>query len=82
MQLDPLGVMAVHVMDSESDDYLTFSRMTENGRRFVVRGYHDRLMEDDDGVVIKVKEFIATATVQATRSVKLSPRKKQLFTPT
>jgi len=79
VQLDPLGVTAVHVMDSESDDYLTFARMAENDRRFVMRGYHDRLMEDDDGQVIKVKEFIATATVQATRSVKLSPRKKQLF---
>ena len=71
---------AVHVMDSEGDDYLTFARMAESNRRFVMRGDHDRLMEDDDGQVIKLKEFIATATVQATRSVKLSPRKKQLFT--
>jgi IS4 transposase len=78
-QLGDTHVAAIHVMDSEGDDYLTFSLLAEKGQRFVVRGYHDRLMRDARGQMSKVKEFVATSTIQATRSVKLSPRKKQLF---
>jgi hypothetical protein len=78
-QLEDTRVAAIHVMDSEGDDYLTFALLAENRRRFVVRGYHDRLMVDAFGEKSKVKEFVATSTVQAKRSVKLSPRKKQLF---
>jgi hypothetical protein len=78
-QLEDTRAAAVHVMDSEGDDYLTFALLAENQQRFVVRGYHDRLMKDPSGKTSKLKEFVATSTVQAKRSVKLSPRKKQLF---
>jgi IS4 transposase len=78
-QLEETRVAAVHVMDSEGDDYLTFALLAEKRQRFVVRGYHDRLMEDAFGKTSKVKEFVATSIIQARRSVKLSPRKKQLF---
>jgi len=78
-ELEDTRVAAVHVMDSEGDDYLTFSLLAEKGQRFVVRGYHDRLMRDALGQTSKVKEFVATSTIQAKRTVKLSPRRKQLF---
>jgi hypothetical protein len=78
-QLGDTRAAAIHVMDSEGDDYLTFALLAEKKQRFVVRGYHDRLMQDALGQTSKVKEFVATSTIQAKRSVKLSPRKKQLF---
>lgn len=78
-QLEELGVTAIHVMDSEGDDYLTFAHLFENTQRFVVRGWHGRRVEDGHGGIVKVKDFISTARIFATRTVKLSPRKKQLF---
>jgi hypothetical protein len=78
-QLEDTRVGAVHVMDSEGDDYLTFALLAGKQQRFVVRGYHDRWMLDASGTASKLKEFVATSVVQAKRSVKLSPRKKQLF---
>jgi hypothetical protein len=79
-QLKDAEVSAVHVMDSEGDDYALFGRLASNQQRFVIRGYQDRLMHDASGNTSKVKEFVATATVQAERSVKLSPRSKPTFT--
>jgi len=78
-QLEDTRVAAIHVMDSEGDDYLTFALLAEKAQRFVIRGYHDRLMKDALGQTSKVKDFVATSIIQARRSVKLSPRKKQLF---
>jgi hypothetical protein len=77
-QLDEWGVSAIHLMDSDGDDYLTLAKMAGNERRFVVRGFQNRFMQTESGLC-NVKEFIATSRVQVKRSVKLSARKKQLF---
>lgn len=78
-RLAELGVSAIHLMDSEGDDYLTFARMIEKTRRFVVRGFQNRKAFDARGRASKVKEFMSQARIYAQRSVKLSPRKKQIF---
>jgi hypothetical protein len=73
------NVTAIHVMDSEGDDYALFDQLASNQSHFVIRGYHDRVMKSAAGKLLKVKEFIATAEVQVERMATLSPRKEQTF---
>jgi len=73
------GVSAIHVMDSEGDDYSTFASLAERGERFVIRGFQGRKTQLSGGATVTVKQFVAAAPAVATRTVKLSQRKKQAY---
>lgn len=63
----------IHVMDREGDSYEIFSKLVGDGRRFVVRLAHDRLVEGSR--FTHLFESINVAEVVAERVVKLSRRK-------
>lgn len=77
--LSETGTTAVHIMDSEADDFTLLYELAARSRRFVVRGYHDRKMIEAIDGASRVKEFGATLPVSFERYVGLSKRKTRMF---
>lgn len=77
--LSDSNVSAVHVMDSEADDFSLMAPLAEKGRRFVIRSFQDRTMPEEILGTNKLRKFIASATVACSRSVKLSRRINPAF---
>jgi len=67
----------VHLMDREGDAYELLSRMVHDGRRFVVRCGHDRVLTElgaDERTRLKLSDAAARASDVAEREVPLSRR--------
>ena len=67
---------AIHVMDSEADDYRLLNQLIECSRRFVVRLCYDRVLVDDkmNRRDKKLRDFVADQVPVCTRSIKLSAK--------
>ena len=59
-------------MDREADSYDLFSKLSENGYRFVIRLCYNRVIEE--GQVRKLFDFMDQVEVYAERDVQLSKR--------
>jgi hypothetical protein len=64
----------IHVMDSEADNYSLMSHFSESDERFVIRLYHERMLDPAESDVRLLSESIATAPTVAIRTVELSRR--------
>ena len=64
---------AIHVMDREGDSYSLLADLAGEGRDFVIRAAHDRLL---DGPIRKLKEAAQFAPTVVEREVELSARRK------
>jgi hypothetical protein len=60
---------AVHVCDSEIDDYKFQSQLLANGSRFVIRGCHDRHLQEG-----RIREHLLNQPLICERAVRLSRR--------
>jgi hypothetical protein len=70
---------AIHLMDSEADNYELLWQLHDGGCRFVVRSGYERRLSEAGGVANtgeKLREFLARVEVCAEREVKISRRKK------
>jgi hypothetical protein len=70
---------ALHVMDSEADDYDLLRRLVEQGSRFIIRASGNRRVQAEDDEPAKMREFVSSCPVVCTRSVPLSKRQKTRF---
>ena len=77
--LSNTGITAVHIMDSEADDFSLMHELTALSRRFVIRGYHDRKIVEAAAGSSKLKEFGATLPTSFERYVGLAKRKTRMF---
>jgi hypothetical protein len=77
--LSSAGVSAVHVADSEADDYALLAQLCSTSRRFVIRSFRDRRLLGKCGGHGMLLELVARLEEVSTRSVKLSARKKRMF---
>lgn len=68
---------AIHVMDSEADDYALMSHLVGAGRRFVLRLCKDRRVVQEEGEPSKLKDKLKTVEGTCQRTVKLSRRGRQ-----
>lgn len=67
---------AVHVLDSEADDYALFARLVGKSR-FVVRLCYDRVTESgDDGNKQRLREFLTTLPVKCEGDANVSANKQ------
>ena len=68
---------AIHVMDSEADDYALLANLTRGSSRFVIRMCYDRIIFDEQMQRLgsKTKQFVAQNQPVCTRRVKVSSRK-------
>ena len=69
----PQTVKPIHVMDREADFYQLFNFMSERDSRFVIRIFHDRKLESEEGMFSVLKELPQVYE----REVPLSKRKKK-----
>jgi hypothetical protein len=70
---------AIHLMDSEADNYELLWQLHDGGCRFVVRSGYERKLAEAGGVANtgeKLREFLARVEVCAESEVKVSRRKK------
>jgi hypothetical protein len=74
---------AIHVMDSEADDYRLLAQLTDDSTRFVVRMCYDRVLADEylSGEGRRVKQFVAAKQPVCNRKVRLSRRASQSGRP-
>ena len=82
LRLEEIALEEEHIRTQIREQVATFGSTpprAEKSQRFVVRGWHERRVQDDRGRVLKVQEFVSKSRVYAKRSVKLSPRKRQIF---
>lgn len=70
---------AVHIMDSEADDYALLCQLVRLSRRFVVRGYHDRKTLSDNVEARPITEFVAHLPIAFEMGADLSKRKIRMF---
>ena len=70
---------ALHVMDSEADDYDVLRALVGERRRFIIRASGNRRLHSEGGEPAKLKEFVSSCPVVCTRSVPLSKRQKTRF---
>ena len=70
---------ALHVMDSEADDYDVLRELVEQGSRFIIRASGNRRLQSEDDEPAKMREFVSSCPVVCTRSVPLSKRQKTRF---
>lgn len=64
---------AIHVMDREADDYDMFASLVRDGHRFVVRGQHNRWLEQEGPS--RLREVFAQLECSVGREVTLTRRK-------
>lgn len=67
------GCRAIHVIDREGDSYPLLTELAGEGRDFIIRAAHDRLL---DGPIHKLKEAARQAPTVIEREVELSARRK------
>jgi hypothetical protein len=65
---------AIHVIDREADSYPLLVELVRDGRDFVIRAAHDRLL---DGPIRKLKEAAQLAPTVVEREVELSVRRSK-----
>jgi hypothetical protein len=70
---------ALHVMDSEADDYHVLRTLVERKSRFIIRAAGNRRLQADDDEPAKLRDFVSSSPVVCTRSVPLSKRQKTRF---
>jgi hypothetical protein len=70
---------ALHVMDSEADDYHVLRTLVERKSRFIIRASGNRRIHAEGQEPDKLREFVSSSPVVCTRSVPLSKRKKSRF---
>lgn len=63
----------IHVMDSEADMYHLFSQLTDSGNRFVIRGWHNRMLEKEG---LLLNDSLQKQACVCDREVQISSRKK------
>lgn len=68
------GCRAVHVIDREGDSYPLLTELAGEGRDFVIRAAHDRLLS---GPIGKLREAAQHAPTVVEREVELSVRRKK-----
>lgn len=64
----------VHVMDREADSYELLARLRDSRMRFVVRAFHDRLL--DDSHAQRLSEALQATTAIVERMIPLARRKE------
>jgi hypothetical protein len=67
-----IGNRAIHVCDSEADNYTLFAQMTLNGNRFVIRACQNRKIKDCKD---KLVEVLQKQPLLTKRTVDISRRK-------
>jgi hypothetical protein len=69
----------IHVMDREGDDYELLAKLKQANRRFIIRGRHDRVVEDveADELPAPMRAVLAARPVLLVREVPLSKRGTQ-----
>ena len=72
------GATAVHIMDSEADDFALFAQLVRDSRRFVIRGYHNGKLSDPT-VARSIKDFVAQLPVAFEVYADISKRKVKMF---
>jgi hypothetical protein len=72
------GAVAVHIMDSEADDYALLAQLVGDSRRFVIRGYHDRMLAKPSAART-IKEFVAELPADFEVYADISKRKVRMF---
>ena len=65
---------AIHVMDREADDYTLFAALIADNQRFIIRGYFNRLLEQEPKA--KLHDVLAAQRAVIERPVKLTRRKQ------
>jgi hypothetical protein len=70
---------ALHVMDSEADDYHVLRTLVERKSRFIIRASGNRRIYAEGQEPDKLREFVSSSPVVCTRSVPLSKRPKTRF---
>ena len=70
---------ALHVMDSEADDYRVLRTLVARKSRFIIRAGGDRRIHAEGDEPDKLREFVSSSPVVCTRSVPLSKRQKTRF---
>lgn len=70
---------ALHVMDSEADDYDVLHALVDQGSRFIIRASGNRRLQSEDNGPAKLKEFVSSCPAVCTRSAALSKRHKTRF---
>jgi hypothetical protein len=67
---------AIHVADSEADDYSGYCCLVEKGIRFVIRATHNRRIVDEEKRFPKLFDSLDQAHVVCEREVPISARKR------
>lgn len=65
---------AIHVMDSEADDYEMFVALMQGNHRFIVRSQYNRLLEEEPKT--KLRDAFAQLEASVERKADLSRRKR------
>lgn len=76
------GISPIHIMDSEADDYAIFCELTRLSRRFVVRGFHERVLAAQAKTLehkLKLKEFVSALPIAFEVYADISKRKDRTF---
>lgn len=61
----------IHIMDRQGDSYALYAGLMQENMRFVIRGCHNRLLEDGQ----KLFETVAQTELRVSREVRLTQRK-------
>jgi hypothetical protein len=70
---------ALHVMDSEADDYHVLRTLVERKSRFIIRAGGDRRIHAEGQEPEKLRAFVSSSPMVCTRTVPLSKRQKTRF---